>query len=129
MGAEPVDAAGEEPKPFLRLVLSLLLLAIVGFPIWLFYGLASGSITFLGNCGPQGFIGQDGNWHGGSAASGWAAAAIGSVLWAGAGAAVWWRRKTAVAVLAFIAFYVAALVVLGVGLSRVIWGPRHCVIS
>jgi hypothetical protein len=126
--AEPGDAAGEERKPILRLLLSLLLLAIVGFPIWLIYALESGSVTLFGNCGPQGFIGQDGNWHGGSAASGSAAAAIGGVLWAMAGAAVWRRRQTAVVVLGFSVLYVVTLVVLGVGLSRVIWGPRHCVI-
>ena|SRR2546425_11104189 len=129
MGTGPGDAADEGRKPILRLLLSLLLLAIVGIPIWLFYGLESGSVTFLGNCGPQGFVGRDGNWHGGSASSGWAAAAVGSLLWAVAGGAVWWRRQTAVVVLAFIVLYVVTLVVLGAGLSRVIWGPRHCVIS
>jgi hypothetical protein len=130
MDAEPGDAAGKEPKPILRLVLSLLLLAIVGVLIWGLYEDQSGSFSLFGNCGGTDFLGfQEGHWEGGSASSGGAAAAMGGALWAVAGAAVWWRRKTAVVVLAFIVFYVVALVVLGVGLSRPIWGPRECVIS
>jgi hypothetical protein len=122
-----VTVAATEPKPVLRLVLSLLLVAIIGIAIWVIYGFASGSFAILGNCGPEGFIGRDGYWVGGSASSEWAAAVIGGVLGAGAGAAVWRLRQTAVVVVGFIVVYIATLIILALGLSRVIWGPRHCV--
>jgi hypothetical protein len=112
----------------LRLLLSLLLFAVVGATIWIIYAFASGSFTFLGNCGGQGFIGDNGHWAGGSASSAWTAAVIGGVLSLAAGAVVWRRQETAPVLLAFTGVYVATLIVVGLGVSRLIWGPRHCVL-
>jgi hypothetical protein len=117
-----------EPKPILRLLLSLLLLEILGATIWVIYGFASGSFAPLGNCGGRGFIGYNGHWEGGSAESAWTAAAIGGWLWAVAGVVVWRERKTAVVVLGFTVLYVGTLIVLALGVSQAIWGPRHCVL-
>jgi hypothetical protein len=112
----------------LRLLLSLLLFAVVGATIWIVYALASDSFTVLGNCGGQAFIGDNGHWAGGSASSAWTAAVIGGVLSLAAGAVVWRRRETAPVVLAFTGVYIATLIVLGFGVSRLIWGPRHCIL-
>jgi hypothetical protein len=117
--------ASERP---LRLILSLLLFAIVGVPMWVVYGFASGGFSLFGNCGPQGFLGQDGQWVAGSASSVWAAAIIGGVLWTLGGLAVWRLQETAVVFYFLVIFYVIALIVLAL-VSGAIWGPRHCVIS
>src|SRR5262249_11060923 len=87
---------------------------------------ASGSFAVFGNCGGKGFIGENGHWVGGSASSAWTAAAIGGVLSLTAGTVVWRRQETAPVLLAFIGIYLAALIVLALAVSPLIWGHRHC---
>jgi hypothetical protein len=119
----------------LDIALPLLGLALLGGFIWIVYGFASGSFSVFGNCGPQAFIGKAGRWVGGSASSAWAAAALGGLLWAAAGAAVWrlkrtgsvwWLETSSAVAFAYIAIYIAALIVLAIGLAPSIWGLRQC---
>ena len=126
---ERETVTASKPKPVLRLLLSLVLFALIGALIWVVYGLASNSFAFLGNCGPSDLIGQSGHLVGGAAASAPTAAAIGGVLWAVAGAAVWRLRQTAGVALIFIVLYLGALLILSLVVSPAIWGARHCVIS
>jgi hypothetical protein len=114
-------------RRLLRVVLSLLLLLTVGLPMWVIYGLGSGSVAVLGNCGPEGFIGQAGHFAGGSAATLPTAAVIGAILVVGAAIAVWVLRRTAVVVFSFAWLYLMALIVLAV-IASSIWGQRHCVL-
>ena len=62
--ANVIDAEEPEPWPAWRLLKSLLLMAMVGGPIWVIYAFASGSATIFGNCGGQDFIGQAGHLAG-----------------------------------------------------------------
>jgi len=112
---------------FLRLVLSLLLLVVVWLPMFVIYGLGSGSIAFLGNCGPEGFIGQDGHYVGGSAATLPTARLIGLVLLIASAVAVWLLRRTAIVVFTFALLYLVALIVLAI-VAPTVWGHRHCVL-
>lgn len=83
-----------------------------------------------GNCGPEGFFGPEGHLAGGAHDSALGAAAVGGVLWAAAGTAVWWlhERRGAV-ILAFTVLYVVALIVLWYAVSPAIWGAQYCDIS
>jgi hypothetical protein len=117
--------SGIRGRQIRRFASSMLLLALVALPIWIVYGVASGSLTIFGNCGGQGLIGYNGHYVGGRASSGWAAAAIGAVLLL-AGAAESWRREARrPVVLAFVGVYVASLVVLAL-VAPLVWGSRHC---
>ena len=124
-----LPAAGQSDRRWRHLSLTLLLLLAIGLPMWVVYGFASGSISLLGNCGPQGYIGQMGEFAGGSAATLPTAAAIGGALWATAGVAVWLRQRTAAVVYGFVILYSVALVVLALAIGPAVWGPRHCVIG
>jgi hypothetical protein len=126
---EPQLADGDDSirRRLPRLVLSLLLLLIVGLPMWVIYGLASGSVAILGNCGPGGFLRPNGPLRGGSAATLPTAAVIGAILVVAAAIAVWVLRRTAMVVFTFAWLYVVALIVLAI-IASSIWGHRHCVL-
>jgi hypothetical protein len=113
-------------RRLLRVVLSLMLLLIVGLPMWVIYGLAAGSDAILGNCGGD-FFGPGGHYAGGSAATLPTAAVIGAILVAAAAIAVWVLRRTAMVVFTFAWLYVVALIVLAI-IASSIWGHRHCVL-
>jgi hypothetical protein len=133
--SDPADSKGpdavETASRGWRVFWSLLLVALLGAVIWVIYGFSAGGISLFGNCGPRDFLNfQEGHLVGGASASARTAAAIGGVLVAAAGAAVWrapqrWRRVA----LAYVALYVAALLVLAFVVAPLVWGHQRCVIS
>jgi hypothetical protein len=114
-----------------------LITSVIGLTfIWaivalVYYVKANQSLSLFGTCGPgngpEGGIGQQGNWVGAGYSSGAVGAFLGAALWAVAAVATWrlprWRGPV---VFAYAAIYVVALVVLWYFVSPVVWGPQRC---
>ena len=113
----------------MRLVAWLVGAAFIGGVIWIFYWLQLHGPILGGNCGPEGFFGQEGFLKGGSYQSAPTAAAVGGVLLAVAVVAAWqlkrWRGRL---LLAFAALYVLALLMLWYVVSPLVWGDPRCVL-
>jgi hypothetical protein len=114
------------PASIGRLFMWLMAAGIAGSIAWVLYYIFA---VFVGaDCGGE--LDVFASWTEGVASSGslWAAALLGiGLLSVAAIAACSFRRRLALLFLSFVSIYVIGLVVLGVVVAPLIWGPRVCV--